>query len=591
LGHFEIICNSLSQLYRFALPLSPSSSWFHKYYAAEMLQAPKVIKGAETEWGTCSRTVSLGSYIVALSYWDNTIAVGSGSVEVIILDAITGSQTATFSGHTAAVRCLTFSSDGKSLISGSCDKTVKLWDVQTGGVVKTFYGHTEYIQCVSISVDCTRIASGSWGKTICLWDIQTGDHLCIIEQQHNIVHVSFSPINPQYIISIADNKVWQWDVNGHQIPPTYSGSYIAFSPDHTQFALCNKKVLTVQNSDSKATVAEFQVANHDIKHCCFSPDGRLIAAAGYETVYVWDITNPAPHPTETLIGHTGDITSLVFSSPSSLISASADKSVKFWQIGALSTDQVAIDLGSTPVWSVSLQASCGIAISSDDDGIVKTWDISTGLCKASFQTPAEDNYWRDVQLIDGRLIIVWYDDEKIHIWDINRGEFLPKIDLPPLQLQGFRISGDGSKVFCVTRKSIQAWDMHTGELVGEVELEVELEFKQGHYLDPLQMDDSKIWIRLKDSTTQGWDFGISGSPPVNLSNVSTKRPLLDFIGGAQWQTEDLSWVKDTVTGKEVFQLSGRYVKPQVMRWDGWYLVAGYLSGEVVILDFHHMYPQ
>jgi WD40 repeat protein len=506
--------------------------------------------------------------------------------EIIILDAITGSQIAIFSGHTAGVVCFTFSSDGKLLVSGSNDMTVKVWDVQTGGVIKTFYGHTGCVWSVSISADCTRIASGCEDKTVRLWDIQTGECLCVIQQQHNVDHVSFSSINPQYVISISDDKVWQWDVNGHQIPPVYDGSYIAFSPDHTLFALCNEDVVTVQNSDTRATVAKFQVPGHGINCCCFSPDSRLIGAAAGKAAYVWDITSD-PCSTETLVSHTNDITSLVFSSPTFLVSASQDKSVKFWQIGALSTDPVTTDLESSPILSVSLQPGCGIAISSDIMGVVKTWDISTGLCKASFQTPAKGIFWRDVQLIDGRLIIIWCQDEGIHIWDINRGEFLLKIDLPPLNLKGLRISGDGSKVFCMTKKSIQAWAMHTGELVGEVKFELE----QRGYLDPLQMDDSRIWVRLKDSSTQGWDFGILDSPPIHLFNVSTQRPLLDFIGGPSWQTEDISWIKDVVTGKEVFHLSERYIEPFGIQWDGRYLVAGYESGEVLILDFHHMYPR
>jgi WD40 repeat protein len=585
LGYFDTICNSLSQLYHFALPLCPSSFWLHKYYAAELLQGPKAIKGTEVEWGKCSHTVTLGSSIFALSLWNNTISVGSEDNDIIILDATTGSQTAIFSGHTAEVICLTFSSDGKSLVSGSGDETVKLWDMQTGGVIKTFYGHTGYIWSVSISADCTKIASGSVDRTICLWDIQTGECLCVIEQQGYVHHVSFTPTNPQHIISISGDKIWQWDVNGHQILPIYSGSYIAFSPDHTLFALCNEGVITVQNSDTRATVAKFQVASHDINNCCFSPDSRLVAAAVPDgTVYVWDITNPDPHPIETLIGHTDWATSLVFSSPSSLISASRDKLVNFWQISALSTDPIATK-EFTPIYSVSLQTSCGIAISSDAEGMVKTWDISTGLCKASFQTPAKDHFWRDVQLIDGRLIIVWCQDYKINIWDINRGEFLPGIDLPPLELKGLRISGDGSKVFCVTKKSIQAWAMHTGELVGEVKLELE----QNWYLDPLQMDDSRIWIQFKDSSTQGWDFGISGCPSIHLFNMSTNRPLLNFIVGAFWARNPF-WVKNIVTGKEVFQLSGKYAWPQETQWDGQYLIAGYDSGEVLILDFHCMYP-
>ena len=46
-----------------------------------------------------------------------------------------------------------------------------------------------------------------------------------------------------------------------------------------------------------------------------------------------------------------------------------------------------------------------------------------------------------------------------------------------------------------------------------------------------------------------------------------------------------------VTGEEVFRLSGTYKKPNAARWDGGYLVAGYPSGEVVILDLNRMIPQ
>jgi WD40 repeat protein len=106
--------------------------------------------------------------------------------DIIILDAITGSQMAVLSGHTW-VNCLTFSSDGKSLVSGSDDKTVKLWDMQTGGVVKTFHGHTQWVWSVSISADHTRIASGSGDHTICLWDIQTGECLCTIQQPDDCI--------------------------------------------------------------------------------------------------------------------------------------------------------------------------------------------------------------------------------------------------------------------------------------------------------------------------------------------------------------------------------------------------------------------
>jgi len=44
---------------------------------------------------------------------------------------------------------------------------------------------------------------------------------------------------------------------------------------------------------------------------------------------------------------------------------------------------------------------------------------------------------------------------------------------------------------------------------------------------------------------------------------------------------DSPMIQDAITGKEVFQLVGRYAKPKRAQWDGQYLVAGYTSGEVL----------
>ena len=553
-----------------------------------------MVRGAETGWGACSRTTLLGSRVWTLSHWNNSVAVGSQLKDIIILDAIAGSQTAVLSEHTDEVKCVTFSSDGRSLVSGSDDNTVKLWDLQTGGVVKTFYGHTGIVWSVSISADCTRIVSGSEDKTLCLWDMQTGECLCTMKQQYVVSHVGFSPIDPQNLISISDDKVWWWDVNGHQILPTHGGSHISFSPDHSHLALCNWSIVKVQNSGSKAIVGEFHVADK-AQYCCFSPDGRLVAAAAGNTAYVWDISSPDPHLVETFVGHTENIKSLVFPSPSSLISASEDGSVKFWKIGTLPADQVGTDPGSSPtalpsIQLVSLQAKAGIAISCNQDGVVKTWDLSTGLCKATFQIPAAQNISAgdgDVKAIDGRLVFAWHKYKKIHIWDIEKGRLLKTLDIQNRSFcGGLKISGDGSQILFVLAKSIQTWSMWTWEPMGEVKLGLE-----DPYLDSLCIDSSRVIVHSRNSSDQeGWDFGAPGTSPVPF-DPSTGRPHLDFIGGSAWQTDGPSWIKDTVTGKEVFQLSGRYAKPRDVQWDGQYLVAGYKSGEVLILDFNHLLPQ
>jgi len=547
----------------------------------------KVVKGLPAEWGMCSRTVLLHKVPYTLSYWKNTVAVGLKSGDIIIFNTITGSQTAVLSGHTDGVNSLTFSLDGKSLISGSDDKTVKLWDIQTGGVVKTFSGHSRGVLSVSISADYTRIASGSSDDTIYLWDIQTGECHHVIKQEATVWHVCFSPTDPQYLLSGSNSKIWQWDIHGHQTPPTYDGSYVAFSPDGTQFALCNRANVTVHNSDSRAIVAEFHVANDNVQHCCFSPDGKLVAVAVYCTAYIWDITSSDPHLVETFIGHTRGINSLVFSSPSSLISASWDQSVKFWQIDVLSTDLVKTDLKSTPftsvpIKSITLLAKDGIAVSGDEDGVMRIWDISTGICKASFQTPAKDSLHRDVQLIDGRLIIVWHADEKIHIWDPEKGEFLQTVDAPGCGLMDLRISGDGSKIFCMYYTHIQAWSMQTGEVVGRAEIEYV------HTQQSFTVDGTRAWIHYPRSEYQGWDFGTQGPSPIHLPDIPLDRFYLPTT--VEWDAS-LFGIKDVVTRKAVFQLPERFARPTIVQFDGCYLATCYSSGEVLILDFNRVFLQ
>jgi len=576
---FDTIYESPSQVYHLALKFCPSSSWLHKYYATELSQEVKVVRGVLAEWGMCYRTVMFDKDPWALTCWKDIIAVGLGFGEIITLHGITGSQTAILSGHTDNVVSLAFSPDGTSLVSGSHDKTIKLWDLQTGGVIKTFYGHTNQVLSVSILADCTRIASGSADKTIRLWDTQAGNCHHIIEQQHWVYYVQFSPTYPWHFISESSGKVQLWDINGHQINPIQDGSSATLSPDGTQIILCSGRDIVVKNIDSGAIVAKFCVPKYLITQCCFSLNGRLIAVAVGNTAHVWDITSSDPHPIKTFVGHAGSITSLAFSSLFSLVTSCNDQSVKFWQIGAQLTDSDATDpmppsIALPAIVSITLHAKDGIAISCDVDKMVRTWDISTGLCNASFQTPAKDSRWSDVRLVDKRLIFVWCVDEKIYTWDVEKQELLHTADIPKDGMFSVKISEDGSRVFCLCGSSITAWSIQTGEVVGRVGFELDTSKAS------LIVDGSRVWVHSPQLEPLGWDFGIPG-PPIQLDNAHLLYPKL-------WGVHQ-SKIKDTVTGRVMFQLAGRFANPEDSQWDGQYLVAGYWSGEVLILDFNRAF--
>ena len=586
--NFETIRDSPSQVYHSALPFSPSSSCLREWYGAELSREVKVVTGLLAKWGPCSRTVSFDCTPLTLAYWNETIAVGLESSDILILSSVTGSRTSILSGHTDTVSSLAFSSDGKSLVSGGYDKTVNLWDTQTGGLISTLLGHSTSVSSVSISSDLTVIASGSWDGNVRIWDVRTAGCLHIV-QVHNrkVTAISFSPVDPRSLISASeDGTMKRLDTDGRQVEPVCGGYQVSFSPDGTRFVSCRSEVVTIRDSDTGTVIAKPHIAGARFLCCCFSPDGRLVAGAAGRTVYVWDITGTDPRLVDVFVGHTDKIISLAFSS--SLISASEDGSIKFWQIGASSVDPVATDrksAPSAPIEFVGLETKDGLVISSDSAGVVKTWNISTGLCKAVFQTPLGQSHQTDIRLIDNRLVSVWYADSGIHIWDIEKGELRTVVKAPEHDVKGLRISGDGSKVFCLVGQSVLAWSLRTGEDVGKAQAEGWL------WPDSLTVDGPRVWVHFDDLPSQGWDFGVQCSSPVPLSDAAPDGNRLNFRHFDGGFPSRPSRVEDAVTGKEVFRLFGRHASPTRAQWDGRYLVAGYDSGEVLILDFIHMLPQ
>jgi WD40 repeat protein len=76
----------------------------------------------------------------------------------------------TLRGHSGTVCCVVFGSDGKRIVSGSDDKTLKVWNATTGQETLTLKGHTSRVNSVAFSPDGKRIVSASEDATLKVWD-------------------------------------------------------------------------------------------------------------------------------------------------------------------------------------------------------------------------------------------------------------------------------------------------------------------------------------------------------------------------------------------------------------------------------------
>ena len=83
-----------------------------------------------------------------------------------VWDVESGAELRKFEGHTDRVTSVSFSGDGKQVVSGSWDKTVRVWDVESGAELRKFEGHTTWVTSVSFSGSGKQVVSGSWDKAV-----------------------------------------------------------------------------------------------------------------------------------------------------------------------------------------------------------------------------------------------------------------------------------------------------------------------------------------------------------------------------------------------------------------------------------------
>jgi WD40 repeat protein len=152
---------------------------------------------------------------------------------------LTGSQWTVdraLSGHTDAVRSMAISTDGRFIVSGSGDATVKVWSLASGDCLRTLTGHIAWVGSVAVSPDGRYIVSGSGDATIKVWSLATGECIRTLQETSEVWSVAVTPDGQSIISGNLDATVKVWSLASGEGLQTLTGhtagvTSVAVSPD------------------------------------------------------------------------------------------------------------------------------------------------------------------------------------------------------------------------------------------------------------------------------------------------------------------------------------------------------------------------
>ena len=178
-------------------------------------------------------------------------------------------------GHTNWVRSVAFSPDGKQIVSGSSDKSVRFWEASTGNELKVLKGHTDFVRSVAFSPDGKQIVSGSDDESVRVWDASTGDKLKVLKgHTYPVRSVAFSPDGKRIVSGSNDESVRVWDVSTCDEVLKGHTNLVAFLPD-------GKQIVSDSDDDSGVLGSQYirETASDSDNHgkhtgWLLSPDGQ-----------------------------------------------------------------------------------------------------------------------------------------------------------------------------------------------------------------------------------------------------------------------------------------------------------------------------
>jgi WD40 repeat protein len=482
--------------------------------------------------------------------------------------------------HNFGVTAVAFSPDSKHVVSSSQDKTARVWEAITGKEVSRML-HEATVDIVTFSPDGKYVASGSQDKTARVWNPATGEEFARMPHDSIVNSVAFSP-NGKYIVT-GDNRtarVWRTGASRAEDLNNFGNRLVSFGLSLMK-SLRNVFRIISGMRVQRVKAASFQevarISHTDrVQSVAFSPNSKLvISASGDGTILVWEATTGKK---KVHITHGHNVApNAIDSNGIHIVSGSADHTARIWDI--TTGREIARMTHDLDVTSVSFSPDGKWVVSTSYDNTARVWEAATG------QEVARMTHEKAVVAAafskDGRYIVSGGQDKTVQMW---RASLTRKVVCLAHGHVVTSLSFSPKGIYLATGSidhTVRVWKVGTGEEIA----------RMAH--------DSSV-NSIAFSPVEGAKYVVSGSfdRTARVWNIETGKEIartihessVDFVtfspdgkyvvsGGS-----DVVWIWEATTGQKIGLLGEVQQRNSVaFSPDGKYIVAGSSEGVAIVL--------
>ena len=407
-------------------------------------------------------------------------------------------------GHTASIRDVAITADGRRVITAGVDGLSRVWRADTGALLYTALVHTAEVTTVGLSADAASAVSGSDDGTAQVWPLAGGPAIALVGHDGALTSAAFSIDGRTVLTASRDGDARLWTPTGDpelRVVGRHEGGATTAEPDATaslivsggvdrvarlwrldgtlvatlphagrvtvaRFADRGRRVLTASEdatarlwTSAGRPLASF-VHGSPVRAAAVSPDATTVATGGDDgVVRVWRVGGGLRFA----LRHAGPVRVVAFDRDGMRLLAAGDDGIaRLWRVA--DGRRLRTFPHGAPIAAASFAPYGGAIVTGGADALVRMWDTAAGRPRRTLGG-LEAAVTAARFSPDGRLVLAADAAGNARTWNTRTGTVAASLRGHVSLVSDARFSPDGRWIVTAGPSAAGLWETATGELL------------------------------------------------------------------------------------------------------------------------------